>query len=332
MNSRSQHKMRQPANDRVFAVPPPQFAAATTGPSTPTDWGMKVPFLPSLWRFSRGKDISIAVLDTGIDANHPDLEGALQEAKDFTGSKNGTFDYSGHGTHVAGIIAARDNSMGITGLSPECRLLVGKVLCDLGRGTARHVEEGIRWAMERKADIINLSTTTSMHFDFIHEAVKDAVNAGIHVICASGNIGPQLNTVEYPGQYPETITVGAVQKNRDIWKFSSRGPSVDFVAPGVDIESTFPMGLYVCKSGTSIAAPFVTGIAALILAKHRLFGGDTPVTGREQMVEHLKKIAADLGAEGFDEIYGHGLIVPGETANGETMEKQPPGTTKSGKK
>lgn len=222
----------------------------------------------------------------------------------------GPSDIDGHGTHVGGIIAARQNGGGVVGVAPEAKLLVGKVLGDNGYGTAQQLVNGIRWAIDKKADIISMSLGSPIPSYEMHEAIKAAVEAGIFVICAAGNSGPNLDTVDYPAIYPETVAVGAIDRTRRIAQFSSRGKAVDIVAPGDNILSTYPPRGFAALSGTSMATPFVSGVVALMLSKHRTFGGQTAVKTQAELIEHLRKTAIDMGMPGFDPYYGFGLINP----------------------
>lgn len=261
------------------------------------DWGLKIFSIPDKWEkkwkdSKKGRDIRIAVLDTGIAPNHSDLSGAVEVYKDFTDSPFDAADLHGHGTHVAGIIAARENKTGVVGVAPEARLLIGKVIGDDGSGTQEQLAEGIWWAIGKKVDIISISLENNgvlgndkkakraeeEKIQLVHEAIKLAVNRGIFVICAAGNkknekINNQwketvsLDRLKFPAHHPETIAVGAIDKNLNIPYFSAGEGHVDIVAPGEDILSTYPPNHFATSSGTSMAAPFVSGVAALMLAE-----------------------------------------------------------------
>lgn len=280
------------------------------GASEVTDWGLKMFSIPTWWKETQGEGIKVAVLDTGIAYNHPDLSHAVAAWEDFTGSKCGPADMDGHGTHVAGIIAARKNNHGVVGIAPKAKLIIGKVLDDKGIGSLKVLAKGIHWAIEQKADIISLSLQNSREDDDVHQAIKEAVKKGIFVICAAGNKGPHIGTVKFPAKYPETIAVGAVDRRIKVPGYSSRGDQVDIVAPGDEILSTYPPKIYAVLSGTSMAASFVSGVTALLLAKHRKHPGDTPVETQDHLLEHLKRTAIDIGATGLDPHSGFGLINP----------------------
>ncbi len=310
MDSQVPQSLRTGSDDPIFVLPPYKVEQVLITSAEIIDWGLEMFAIPNLWKQTKGQGIKVAVLDTGIVLRHPEFIGAIEEARDFTRSPSGPHDVEGHGTHVAGIIAARQNRGGVVGVAPLAKLLVGKVLGDNGYGTAQQLVRGIRWAIDQKADIISMSLGSPIPSPEIHEAIKAAIQAGIFVVCAAGNSGPDLDTVDYPGLYPETIAVGAIDRRRRVAKFSSRGQGVDIVAPGDQILSTYPPRGVAVLSGTSMATPFVSGVVALMLAKHRDFGGQTVVKTQADLIEHLRKTAIDAGAPGFDPYYGFGLINP----------------------
>lgn len=294
----------------IFKLPPFKVTELILSLSETVDWGLNMLNIPSLWRATEGEGINVAVLDTGIALNHPDLAGAVipDGARDFTSSPHGIGDQQGHGTHCAGIIAARRNHLGVAGVAPKCNLLVGKVLSDSGSGTGRWIAEGVAWAVEKKADVISMSLGSQVSLPEVHDAIIAASEAGVFVIAAAGN--DSLNHVDYPGAYSETVTVGSINRNRRLSSYSSIGPEVSIVAPGEDIKSCYPPYSYATLSGTSMATPFVAGVVALTLAKHRSFGGSSPITSRDELIRHLLMTATDMGAEGFDDRFGYGLINP----------------------
>lgn len=297
------------AGDPIFRLPPLRVEATYAALAETVDWGLAAYRVPEQWKATRGEGVRVAVLDTGIDAGHPDLDGAVEAARDFTDSPRGAEDAQGHGTHVAGTIAARRNEQGVVGVAPGCRLLVGKVLGDDGSGTSPEVAAGIDWAVEAGADVLSLSLGSPDPSAAIRAAIERAVAAGRFVICAAGNEGRD-NAVNYPARWETTIAVGAVDRFGQVARFSSRGPEVDICAPGADVLSTFPSGRYARLSGTSMATPFVTGVVALMLAKHRRLGGATPVRNNGELREHLRRTATDAGPVGHDPAFGFGLIDP----------------------
>jgi len=274
------------------------------------DWGVKLLGVPSLWRETKGEGIKVGVLDTGIALEHPDLKSAILEARDFTRSPSQAYDAQGHGTHVSGIIAARRNANGIVGVAPESKIIMAKVLNDEGTGTSANIVAGIRWAVATGADILSMSLGSPEPDEEIHQALLLAISKGVFVITAAGNEGPDLDTVGYPAGFSEMVAVGSIDRQKKLSSFSSRGRQVDIVAPGDQITSCYPPRSYAVLSGTSMATPFVSGVVALMLAKHRKLGGKTPVETQQDLIKHLCRSADDAGKAGFDPLYGCGIINP----------------------
>jgi len=281
------------------------------------DWSLKLFGVPDAWQSTQGEKVRVAVLDTGIDENHPDLVDAIDDARDFTRSPHGPIDVNGHGTHTAGTIAARQNDVGVVGVAPKCRLLIGKVLGDSGAGDGAGVAAGIDWAADSGADLISMSLGSPAPDERIALAIERAVSKGKFVIAAAGNSGRQ-NDVGFPARWKgrpneqrDTIAVAAVDRDGRVARFSSRGPEVDIAAPGVDITSTYKGGGYATLSGTSMATPFVSGVVALSIAIHRqTLQPKTPLRTMSQLREHLNRTARDAGKIGHDDAYGAGLIDP----------------------
>ncbi|MBI4566796.1 MAG: S8 family peptidase [Planctomycetes bacterium] len=300
---------RRPADVSVPVYTPRRLSRT---PGEVVDWGLKLLGVPDLWRRCRGEGVTVAVLDTGIDTSHPDLAGAVVAARDFTGSPGGAEDVAGHGTHCAGIIAARHNGLGVVGVAPGCRLLVGKVLNDEGAGEFGWIVQGLEWAVLQRADIISMSFGGPVADDRLLRAIRRAVDRGVIIVCAAGNDGycGAEECISFPGEYQETIAVGSINREMIRSRFSSIGARLDLMAPGEEVFSTFPRSAYAVLSGTSMATPFVAGVAALALAKHRSRGGKTPLTNQAEMREHLTHCCTDAGPAGFDVEYGFGIVNP----------------------
>lgn len=226
---------------------------------------------------NNGRGRTIAIIDTGCDLDHPDLKDRIIGGKNFTKDDNWNEDnykdYDGHGTHVAGIIAASKNGKGVVGVAPEASLLilkaVGKDEILTPEWTPISIIRAINYAIEfGNVDIISMSLGWDTDFPELHAAIKRAVEENILVVCASSNEGDDNgDTIEitYPGAYNEVISVGAINSKRKIADFSNSNKEVDLVAPGVGILSTFPNNEYVTLDGTSMAAPHVSGALALII-------------------------------------------------------------------
>lgn len=233
--------------------------------------GIEMIEAPKIWEKSKGKGITVAILDTGCDGTHPDLSERIIGGRNFTDDDNGNpdvyTDYNGHGTHVAGTIAAIHNDKGVIGVAPEASLLILKVLDKNGSGQYDWIINGINYAVEQKVDIISMSLGGSEDVPELHQAIQNAVANQILVVCAAGNEGDGQDSSDewaYPGSYNEVISVGAINLQRRSSEFSNSNNEVDLVAPGEGILSTFLNGKYAKLSGTSMATPHVSGALALI--------------------------------------------------------------------
>jgi subtilisin family serine protease len=300
----------------VYRLPPFQVDKVMLATAETIDWGLKLLGIPPLWKETKGEGIKVAVLDTGIALEHPDLQPAILEARDFTRSPSAAYDAQGHGTHVSGIIAARRNSHGIVGVAPEAKIIAAKVLNDEGSGTSQDIVAGIHWAIESGADILSMSLGSPEPDEEIHQALLLAISKGIFVITAAGNEGPDLDTVGYPAGFPEMVAVGSIDRRKRLSQFSSRGRQVDVAAPGDQITSCYPPRGFATLSGTSMATPFVSGVVALALSKHRQMGGKTPLRTQQDLIEHLRRTSIDAGPAGFDPLYGYGILNPEKLIQG----------------
>ncbi|PTM59563.1 S8 family peptidase [Desmospora activa] len=243
----------------------------------------------------RGQGVKVAVLDTGIDYNHEDLN--VRGGASFVGGDY--IDRNGHGTHVAGTIAAVDNTIGVIGVAPDAELYAVKVLDDSGSGSYSGIAQGIEWAINNGMDIINMSLGGSASSAVLQSAVERAYNSGVVVVAAAGNSGSGTDTVGYPAKYPEAIAVAAVNSSNQRASFSSTGPSVELSAPGVNVNSTIPGSRYSSSySGTSMASPHVAGVAALVKSAN-------PSLSNVQIRNILNTTAVPLGAQNQ---YGNGLV------------------------
>lgn len=278
------------------------------------NWGQRFLQLPAAWRLSRGGGERVGVIDTGMAIDHPDLRHAIVRSKDFSGSSSGVVDEVGHGTHVAGIIAALDDDRGVVGVAPEAGILNAKVLRRPGAPLqTAHVADAIRWCAAEGAKVVCLSLTWNRPVDLIHAAIQEVVDeSGAFVVCAAGNRGGQGGPVGYPARYSETLGVGYVHVGPDGLPRgtvdSAAGPEVDVVAPGGEILSTYPPDIYALASGTSMAAPFVAGALALLLSHRRKKGQAHPDLPWVRTL--LRRTAKDLYTPGKDPYTGWGIIDP----------------------
>lgn len=237
---------------------------------------------PEAWDETIGSSgVVVAVLDTGIDPNHPDLPSSKIVKKENFSTEINTDDNNGHGTHIAGIIAAEtNNSKGVAGICQKCKLLIGKVLDKDEVGDAATIAKAIEWAVDNGANVINLSLATKVDVQALRDAIDDAINKNVVVVAIAGNCGDgnfsqnhcdEKNQILYPGAYDEVISVAATDANDKKASFSNSGERIDVAAPGASIFSTWltSKGGYNLAQGTSMATPMVAGIAGLILSENR---------------------------------------------------------------
>ncbi|MEV5028610.1 S8 family peptidase [Paenibacillus sp. LPE1-1-1.1] len=253
------------------------------------------------WSISKGNDkVIIAVLDTGVQSNHPDLKGKLIEGTNIVDEEAEPDDDVGHGTHVSGIIGATvNNSEGVAGLSWYNKIMPVKVLDSSGAGSTYSVAQGIIWATDHGAKVINMSLGNYAQADFLHDAIKYAYEHDVVMIAASGN--DNTDRPGYPAAYPEVFAVAATDSNHEKASFSNYGDYIDVAAPGDSIASTYPGSQYAALSGTSMASPHVAALAGLIRSVN-------PELTNVEVMELMRKSAVDLGAEGKDDNFGYGEI------------------------
>lgn len=299
----SEEKNKLKKNPNIQAVESDIPVRIQKQPQTQTlDWGITRTNAPIAWEAGlTGKNIKIAVVDTGI-ANHKDLK--IEGGANFVPNTTSYSDGNGHGTHVAGIIAAQNNDFGTVGIAPDSSLYAVKVLDELGQGYLSYLLAGIDWAISNKMDIINLSLELYTDSPSLEQAVIKAYNNNILVVAAAGNSGTNNNledSVAYPARYPSVIGVSATDSNDERAAFSSTGNMIDVAAPGVNIYSTYLKNKYTTMSGTSMASPYVAGNLALIKEAY-------PYLSNNEIREILYKNTLDLGEPGKDLEFGFGLI------------------------
>ena len=293
------------ASGKPTPVPPPVIQGQTT------DWGVTRVKAPTAWtNGNTGLDVNIAVLDTGIGP-HPDLtivDGVtITNGVAIAGSPY--VDDNGHGTHVAGIIAAMKNDIGVVGVAPKANLYAVKVLDSSGSGYVSDIVAGIDWAIDHNINIINMSLGSSSYSSLLKEEVDMAYSKGILLVAAAGNSGTKRTTidnVEYPAKFESVIAAAATDVNNFRASFSSTGTEVEVSAPGVNIKSTYLNNSYATMSGTSMATPMVAGDLALLKQAN-------PALNNIEIRNLLDNQPADqrvidLGTAGRDNVYGYGLI------------------------
>lgn len=283
-------------------------------------WGIKMVYDDQfLAKSSGGSGVTVAVLDTGVLKTHSDLKNRIKDCKDFSSPKSPLVegkcdDKNGHGTHVAGIIAADGGSdgLGIFGIVPEAGLYAYQVCSASGSCWADDIATAIKVAAENGANIINLSLGSDSSSSLIHEAIVYAVSKNVLVVAAAGNDGPYAGSIDYPAADHEVVGVGALNINKVVADWSSRGINsqtaayvvddgdIELAAPGVSVESTWKDGGYAILSGTSMAAPHISGLAAKLWQKDAL-----DPAGATRNVLH--KFSADILPLGDDDDSGWGL-------------------------
>jgi subtilisin family serine protease len=294
-------------NPAVEYVEPNYVVRASSAPNDPyyaKQWGLPAIHADLAWDkvpASQRDDVIIAVLDTGVNASHEDLKQSLVAGYDFASNDTVPDDQNGHGTHVAGIAAAiGNNGVGVSGVAAGARIMPVKVLSNNGSGDLSSIINGIRYATDHGAQVINMSLGGSGTSQAMQDAISYALSKGVVVVAASGNSnGP----VGFPGNCSGVVTVGAIDSSGTRASYSNYGPELDVVAPGSNIFSTF-MGSassYITMSGTSMAAPAVSGVAALVKAIN-------PALAATAVEDILRRSATDKGSAGFDNYYGWGLV------------------------
>ncbi|XCW04822.1 type VII secretion-associated serine protease mycosin [Streptomyces sp. HUAS MG47] len=274
-----------------------------------TPWPLQRVLLDELWQDTKGKGVRIAVVDTGVDDVNPQLRLAVDASagKDLVGTTDGTVDEAGHGTKVAGIIAARPYAgTGFVGLAPEATIIPVRQTDGRSSGAADAMAEAIDHAIAQGADVVNISQDTSRPLTAdspLGRAVARAVAADVVVVASAGNDGKDgraRNT--YPAAFPGVLAVAASDRNDERAAFSQAGGFVGVAAPGIDIVSTVPGGGQCVDSGTSFSAPYVAGVAALLRAKY-------PQWKASQVVARIQETATREGT-GRDDALGWGVVDP----------------------
>ena len=296
-------------NTMMYALGAPTNGEAPDDEFFPMQYGLVQKAVPQAWKITTGDpNMIVSVVDTGIDYNHPDLKDRVVLGQDFTfrpgkifnrKDPNGPMDDNAHGTHCAGIIGATaNNAVGIAGVAPGVKLMAVKVLTAKGGGTEYDVMKGVAYSITNGAKIVSMSlggtATTSVERKFYEAAVM----SGALVVAAAGNSADGLG---FPAAYPGVLSVGATDSGGGLAKFSNHDASMGVTAPGVGILSTVPGDTYAKFSGTSMAAPYVAGVAALVWSKH-------PDWTAEQVKDQIERTAKDMGAPGVDPMFGHGEI------------------------
>ncbi|WP_299533136.1 type VII secretion-associated serine protease mycosin [uncultured Streptomyces sp.] len=302
-------------------------SASCTFPSKPyagRPWALQRVLLDELWTRSTGKGVRVAVIDTGVDVGHPQLKAAVdtgagvnlmpKNLKDDNGTpidrgkEDGTTDTVGHGTKVAGIIAAREaEGTGFVGLAPDATIIPVQQNDAEGHGTAETLAKAIRYSVDTAhADVINISQDTADAVEpdpALEQAVDHALAEEVVVVASAGNDGLGGNVKEtFPASYDGVLAVASSDRNNERAPFSQSGDFVGVAAPGVDMVSTVPGGGHCADNGTSFSAPYVAGVAALVKARH-------PDWEQEEIVAQIEQ-TAERSVAGHDRLVGWGVVDP----------------------
>ncbi|MFI6013073.1 type VII secretion-associated serine protease mycosin [Streptomyces sp. NPDC051243] len=300
-------------------------------PSDPikgTPWSLQRIVPDQLWADTKGKGVKVAVIDTGVDIVNAQLRKAVVNGTDFLkkGGTGKTDPTVGHGTKVAGIIAARkSDETGFIGIAPEATIIPIRQNDDQGSGNVRTMIQAIMWAADHGADIINISQDTASKMppqvdEAFRAAIKYAQERDALIVAAAGNNGADGKIKEtYPAAYPGVLAVAASDRNNARAPFSQSGKFVGVAAPGIDMVSTVPVGGHCVDQGTSFAAPYVSGVAALIRAKH-------PKWTYKQVITQIEQ-TADRTKPNRDDFVGWGVVDPVAAVNDDTTEPSEDGPT-----
>lgn len=302
--------------------PTPKVVAKSKTPAAPVAWGVSYVYGNNLKDGdlpSGGDGVTVAILDTGVNKNHPDLKDRITDCADFSSAANlvkgQCDDNNGHGTSVAGIVAADGGTgAGIYGVAPSANLDIYKVCGDDGTCFADDVAAAIRYATDQKANIILISIGSDVESQLVTDAINYASSKGVMVVAAAGNDGPDSGGIDFPAAQASVVSVAALDVKSNVPDWSSRGSNetskplvketgdVEFAAPGVNVESTGKDGDYVTSSGTSMAAAHVAGLAA----KEWQATAKDPIAATRDI---LHKFSQDIGALGDDNSSGWGVPI-----------------------
>ena len=286
------------------------FAISDPNPKEDEAYYLSQLQIASAQKLVHKQNITVAVIDQGVDTQHPDLAGRILSTYDVVNPANkGTRDF--HATHVAGIIAAdKDNGIGAYGINPNAKIMSVNVFDGNDYTSDYTIAQGILYAVDHGAKVINMSLGGTLYSQLLDDTIQYAISKGVIVVAAAGNSG--TNEYDYPASYDGVISVGATNAQKKLASFSTYGPGVDVVAPGDNIYSTIyhpTIGsTYYYLSGTSMAAPMVSGVASLLKTKY-------PTLTSYDVEQILEDTATDLGPKGYDIKYGYGLINPVKALN-----------------
>ena len=271
------------------------------------DYGVRMTGAPLEWEETRGGEgARVGVIDTGAEYTHEELLGAVEKNRDFTAAREESpLDKNGHGTHVSGIIAARQNGVGVVGMVPRCSLLVARAFEPDGSADIGNVERALEWLISEEPDVINMSFCASRCSRRFAGLIREAYGRGICLVAAAGNDGEGENVMGCPACFEECIAVTAVDRKKRRAPFSTSGKKAEVSAAGTDIVSCYKGGAYAVLSGTSMAAPIISGAAALLQAKARVRFGRRLTPAEVRLILNM---CAESAGGGRDEGKGYGVF------------------------
>ena len=298
-------KNAQQAKDAISVEVDAPVQALADDPYRSQQWDLTKMNVAAANAKTTGSGVVVAVIDTGVDASHPDLAGQVLAGDDLVAGTTGvSSDPNGHGTHVAGTIAAlTGNGVGVASVAPGVKILPVRVLDANGSGYMSDAATGIIWAADHGANVINMSLGSSAQVTAVTNAISYARSKGVTVVAAAGNERTSGSPISYPAADPGVIAVAATDANDKVAYYSNQGSYVDVAAPGSAILSTYPVakGSYITMQGTSMASPHAAAEAALLKAYN-------PALTPDQIEKAMETTAVDLGTTGKDTDYGYGRI------------------------
>lgn len=276
-------------------------------------WELDKFHITNLWSKTQGDGVTVAVIDTGCDLDHPDLQDNLLEGVNFVNRSKKPEDDCGHGSHVASTIAGVNNGVGMVGIAPKTKIIPIKALDGNGSGSINNIIDGIVWAADHRAvDFITMSLGSPNGCGPLEDAINYANQKGCIVFCAAGNNG-ENSDIMYPAKYEQTISIGAVDENLNRTNFTCSGDSLDFLAPGHNILGCIPGGRYALMSGTSMSNPFAVGCASLLLSYNRQLR-KYKLNSYQDYIDVFKQSTISLSNpkyQGVRKYQGYGIINPG---------------------
>ncbi|THF81752.1 S8 family peptidase [Cohnella fermenti] len=252
---------------RVSTHALPKASRPRSGTVNGVPWGIRKVRAPEAWGLTTGHKVKIGVIDTGVDFQHPDLRHSLERGINLLQRTMLPSDDNGHGTHIAGTIAAANQLHGMIGVSPRASIYPVKAFDHNGTAYVSDIILGIDWCVRNRMDVVNMSFGMRTRSRALLNAVTNAYRSGVLIVASSGNDGKQ-GEIDYPARYPNTVAVGATSRDGRIAAFTNRSSRIDVYAPGEKIDSCWLRGIRRSMSGTSMATSHVTGAVALLLA-HR---------------------------------------------------------------